>query len=257
MVLALRQLPADQQLQPLPRGQWWCRECFKRYYAEGRAHHRQRTNALKRQRVAEAQQLVLEYLGTRPCADCGERDPVVLEFDHVGAKRAEVSMLVRRGVLPAVPMQEIARCEVVCANCHRRRTAGREGCAGSLRDLAAGRWRRVRHERNVRFVVAALIASGCVDCGERDACVLEFDHLGEKTGQADGGWRATRSADAPPGRDRTGERVASTATGAARRQQAGISGRGARYPQRESNSRYEIVKSRALTVTPWGRRPTV
>ena len=162
--------------------QWWCRECFKRYYAEGRAHHRQRTNTLKRQRVAEAQQLVLEYLGTRPCADCGERDPVVLEFDHVGAKRAEVSMLVRRGVLPAVLMQEIARCEVVCANCHRRRTAGREGWRRLAPDLAAGRWRSVRHERNVRFVVAALIASGCVDCGERDACVLEFDHLGEKTG---------------------------------------------------------------------------
>ena len=41
--------------------QWWCRDCFKAYYAERRAHHRRRNNALKTQRVREAQNLVLRF----------------------------------------------------------------------------------------------------------------------------------------------------------------------------------------------------
>ena len=189
MVQALRRCSRCSALLPESRfnrfgdgRQWWCRDCFKQYYAERRAHHRDRNNALKTQRVAEAHEFVFSYLTQRSCVDCGERDPIVLEFDHIAGKRAEVALLVRRGVLPAVLMEEMRRCDVVCANCHRRRTAHRAGWRRLAPDLAPGRWRSVRHERNVRFVVAALSASGCVDCGERDLCVLEFDHIGEKTG---------------------------------------------------------------------------
>ncbi len=144
--------------------QWWCRGCFKTYYAERRAHHRERNNALKTRRVEEAHEFVFGYLSQRPCVDCGERDPVVLEFDHVAGKRAEVARRcpVRRGVRLPSPR--------------------RAGWRRLAPDLAPGQWRSVRHERNVRFVVSALAGSGCVDCGERDACVLEFDHIGEKTG---------------------------------------------------------------------------
>ena len=159
--------------------QWWCRDCFKAYYAEKREHHRKRSNALKAQRVREAQAFVLEYLRSHPCRDCGEGDPVVLEFDHVGEKRAEVSTLVRRGVrLPAVEL-EMARCHVVCANCHRRRTARRSGW-WRLDTERAGSWRSAAHERNVRIAIDAL-AGGCIDCGLRELCLLDFDHVGEKT----------------------------------------------------------------------------
>src|SRR4051794_9286705 len=48
------------------RGQWWCRACFRAYYAEHRARHRARGNALKARRVAEAQAFVLERLRRRP-----------------------------------------------------------------------------------------------------------------------------------------------------------------------------------------------
>ena len=61
-----------------------------------------------------------------PCVDCGEGDPVVLEFDHLRDKRFSIGQeLVRRSWRSI--LAEIEKCEVVCANCHRRRTARRRG----------------------------------------------------------------------------------------------------------------------------------
>jgi hypothetical protein len=58
--------------------------------------------------------------------DCGETDPLVLEFDHLRDKRFNIG-----NALPyrnwASILAEIEKCAVVCANCHRRRTARRIG----------------------------------------------------------------------------------------------------------------------------------
>jgi hypothetical protein len=163
--------------------QAWCRACFKRYYEDDRARHRARNDALKARRISEAQAYVLQHLRANPCVDCGEREPIVLEFDHVGTKRSEISTLVRRGVRLRVLTRELAVCEVVCANCHRRRTAMRAGWRRADADLRSGApWGTKEHERNVRWAIAVLAESGCADCGETDACVLDFDHVGEKTG---------------------------------------------------------------------------
>lgn len=59
------------------------------------------------------------------CADCGySTHPAALDFDHVGdGKTANVSSLI--GCAWDRVAAEIAKCEVVCANCHRIRTVGR------------------------------------------------------------------------------------------------------------------------------------
>jgi hypothetical protein len=61
----------------------------------------------------------------QPCVDCGEQDPVVLDFDHVDPnhKRQTVSFLARSGYPWATVMAEVDKCQIRCANCHRRRTA--------------------------------------------------------------------------------------------------------------------------------------
>src|SRR3954453_11504127 len=164
------------------RGQWWCRGCFRRYYDEGAMHHRRRANDLKRRRVAAARSYVLDILARTSCADCGESDPVVLEFDHVGDKQAHVSTLVARGARLARIAAEIERCEGVCACCPRRRTARRAGWRRAAADLNGVTWRSPRHERNVRHVLAVLADAQCIDCAEADIRVLDFDHRGEKTG---------------------------------------------------------------------------
>lgn len=64
---------------------------------------------------------VLSYLAAHPCVDCGEDDPVVLEFDHVQTdKVASISDLVHKGYKLELIVAEIEKCEVRCANCHRR-----------------------------------------------------------------------------------------------------------------------------------------
>ncbi len=69
-------------------------------------------------------QMAARYLSEHPCVDCGESDIVVLEFDHViGEKKWNVSVLVHSPSPWATVEHEIAKCEVRCANCHRRRTA--------------------------------------------------------------------------------------------------------------------------------------
>lgn len=70
--------------------------------------------------------MVLEHLRTHPCVDCGERDPIVLEFDHVfGAKLNNVSTMVYGSFRWHSIAAEIEKCEVRCANCHRKATIKR------------------------------------------------------------------------------------------------------------------------------------
>jgi hypothetical protein len=59
--------------------------------------------------------------------DCGLGDPILLEFDHVGVKRAAVSTLVHGGYSLEVIQNEVSQCELRRVNCHRRRTAERGG----------------------------------------------------------------------------------------------------------------------------------
>lgn len=56
-----------------------------------------------------------------PCADCGKRYPFyVMDFDHVrGSKRKKLSKM--RSFGPDTVLAEIAKCDAVCANCHRER----------------------------------------------------------------------------------------------------------------------------------------
>lgn len=67
-----------------------------------------------------------EYIKTLSCIDCDNNDPRVLEFDHVrGKKKANLASMISQGVSWENILKEIAKCEVVCANCHRIRTIKR------------------------------------------------------------------------------------------------------------------------------------
>lgn len=63
---------------------------------------------------------------SKPCLDCGVSYPYyVMDFDHVrGEKLFNLSEVVNGAQSKKVILEEIAKCEVVCANCHRIRTFG-------------------------------------------------------------------------------------------------------------------------------------
>jgi hypothetical protein len=115
-------------------GRRWgtCRECQskqkKDWYERNRETHVTNTRVYKRKAIAEAQQFIWDYLSTHPCVDCGESNPVVLEFDHVrGRKRKAVGDLARQGYSIDAIRREIAKTEVRCANCHRIKTHRERG----------------------------------------------------------------------------------------------------------------------------------
>lgn len=105
-----------------------------------------------------------------------------MEFDHVGVKRSSVARLLANGFGPQRLDAEIARCEIVCVNCHRRRTAQRGGHRRALERWwesppPPGRSRA----RNIAVAYSALDGAGCTDCGTHELCVLDFDHISGKT----------------------------------------------------------------------------
>ena len=106
--------------------QTWCRDCFasygKAYYR--RNHEREKTRLLKNlaARRTENHQKIVAYLQSHPCVDCGETDIVVLEFDHLAQKLADISKFANGSRSWERIAAEIAKCEVRCANCHRRKT---------------------------------------------------------------------------------------------------------------------------------------
>ncbi len=109
-----------------------CRAAYKQeHYLANKARYVERARLQKQRLYRQRTTYLIAYFATHPCLDCGEPDPVVLEFDHLRDKPFAVGAgLPYRGWQSI--LDEIDKCEVVCANCHRRRTAQRRG---SLRAL--------------------------------------------------------------------------------------------------------------------------
>ena len=92
---------------------------------EWRNKHR---SELRSKQAAVRQQhriFVWGYLSTHPCVDCGEADPIVLEFDHRSRceKRQTIANLLCKSISLSTLWSEIQKCDIRCANCHRKKTA--------------------------------------------------------------------------------------------------------------------------------------
>ena len=57
------------------------------------------------------------------CVDRGEANPLLIDFDHLWDKRADVSYMIHAGFSWKGIATEIDKCEIRCANCHARKTA--------------------------------------------------------------------------------------------------------------------------------------
>lgn len=106
----------------------WCRDCDKKWYEEHREQHLSNVNRRNAKMREERGRFLVSYLRSNPCVDCGEADLVVLDFDHVrGEKKFNVVEAMLGGYKWESVLDEIAKCDIRCANCHRRATAQRNG----------------------------------------------------------------------------------------------------------------------------------
>src|SRR4029434_3801441 len=87
-------------------------------------------SAWKRRRWSEHAAL-LNRLREVPCADCGSQfPPCAMDFDHRDGREKRVggTRMVGRAGINTI-LAEAAKCDIVCANCHRARTYRRRGSA--------------------------------------------------------------------------------------------------------------------------------
>lgn len=90
-----------------------------------------------RDHIETLQAYVWSWLCEHPCISCGEGDPIVLEFDHIDpeTKHMSISHAIHSGVPLSTLQEEIEKCQVLCANCHRRRTAEQQQSYRWLRSV--------------------------------------------------------------------------------------------------------------------------
>jgi len=106
----------------------YCRPCRaiykKQHYAANKQRYFDNAAAWQAKFARARTEWLLKYLASHPCVDCGESDPIVLEFDHLRDKSFNIGVGLTTKRWDEL-LADIEKCEVVCANCHRRRTARR------------------------------------------------------------------------------------------------------------------------------------
>ena len=159
-----------------PRCKYCQAELSRLHYQKDKQLYKDRTRIRKNQILIENKTQLRIYLTNHPCVDCGERDIRVLEFDHIrGQKDGEISDLFRQGFSWSTIEAEIVKCEIRCVNCHRIKTF-----------KGSDNWRTSQYTqqqaKSYQQMRVYLSMHACVDCGETDIRLLEFDHVrGHKT----------------------------------------------------------------------------
>lgn len=114
-----------------------CKTCYKEHRKTYAAEHyrkygNQYRERAKIRRAAVRQDLqahFIAYMRGKSCAHCGENDMRVLEFDHIdpSTKRMGIARAMTHGKSWAFIRAEMDLCQILCANCHKKRTAAQYG----------------------------------------------------------------------------------------------------------------------------------
>ena len=105
----------------------YCKPCHNErantWYLKNKEIHKKKTKLNRKNYKIETVTKLFNFLKLNPCAHCGETNPILLEFDHIkGKKLSSVSAMVGNFSWKSIE-QEIGKCQVLCAHCHRLKTA--------------------------------------------------------------------------------------------------------------------------------------
>ncbi len=116
-------------VEPRVRDKTKLREYSRRHYEKNKPAMIARAKAHTRVVRANVVEFLRAHLEAHPCVDCGETDLIVLEFDHQPGfeKLFNIGEATRDVRSMRAVKAEVAKCEVRCANCHRRKTYKERG----------------------------------------------------------------------------------------------------------------------------------
>lgn len=149
------------------------------------ANREQEIERVRRRQIATTE--FLRELRDVPCFDCGGRFVGhQMDFDHRNPKEKGFTLCSGRAALKSRNqiLAEAAKCDVVCANCHRLRTRRRHRAWLASRTPAVSsriedQRRRWRHGADL---LDQLRSVPCADCGGTFAqCSMDFDHRDAET----------------------------------------------------------------------------
>ena len=136
-----------------------CRSCVTEALKEWKTAHPGWEKIRQQKRRDSRRDILIEHLLAHPCVDCGEKNLKVLEFDHI-KERGEKSFAIAEfaGNFGIETLhKEIAKCDIRCANCHRKKTAERNPRHWSHRypwlfpEDKPNRHMRVKRDSNLSF----------------------------------------------------------------------------------------------------------
>jgi len=117
---------------PRQESGYYCKSCQVREYGRTRPEYRAltstRASAITKRLRAQRRDFLNTYKTAAGCTDCGyDAHPAALEFDHLPGFQKDFGIGNANNLNVSMErlLAEIAKCEVVCANCHAIRTANR------------------------------------------------------------------------------------------------------------------------------------
>jgi hypothetical protein len=98
---------------------------YKAHYLRNREMYLSRAISQRTKLRNEFRYNMSEFMADKFCIDCGENDMRVLELDHIDSSKKvyNISQAVKLGFSWQDVLLEIEKCRVLCANCHKKRTA--------------------------------------------------------------------------------------------------------------------------------------
>jgi hypothetical protein len=114
-----------------------CKSCYRehrvinyrKHYETYKVQYRERAKIRRTKKRNEYREKLLEFLQNKQCELCGEADIRTLEFDHIDPtlKTFSISQGVKYGYTWDQIENEIIKCRILCANCHKKHTSDQFG----------------------------------------------------------------------------------------------------------------------------------
>ena len=93
------------------------------FFVESNKNVKEKPQRRSAEKKKEVQQMLAKIKENSGCVDCNTKYPsYILDFDHVRDKKvANIGQMLNYFSIQDI-MNEVAKCDIVCSNCHRERT---------------------------------------------------------------------------------------------------------------------------------------